>query len=125
MIKAALARYPLSSSKARRKNRMKMLGTKSMTDPAPAIIPSASRDENQGESMFAVTISARRPKNISIIPMKGVAKANVSSNIPHIRARNMGIPRYLFVSTLSIISEPDIISTWLLLTSGRSLLMNS
>ncbi len=125
MIKAALARYPLSSSKASKKNRMKILGTKSMTDPTPAIIPSPSRDESHGESIFTATILAREPKNMSMSSIKGVAKVKVSSNIPHIRARNMGIPRYLLVSTLSIISELDILSTRPLLTCGRTLLMNS
>ena len=44
MTKAALARYPESSRKVRRRKSMKMFGVNTRTDPTPPITPSARRD---------------------------------------------------------------------------------
>ena len=84
----------------------RIFGRKTSTEPTPVMIPSPTRDANHPTLMAFAAVSASQPKKSSIMFMKGVAKVKVTSKAAHISARNMGIPRYLFVTTRSTISDP-------------------
>ena len=98
ITKATLAIYPLSSSKARARKRMKILGRKVRIPPTPEIIPSTI-------SYFSIglTLIAARPSEVSLeICSRAISKypfsqspiVNVRKNTSAMIPRKMGSPNH-------------------------------
>ena len=78
ITKAALARYPLSSSNERAKNIANIGGTNTRTDPTPENTASEIKDANISFDMLLFASSPSQPKNISIISENGAENENVN-----------------------------------------------
>ena len=57
--------YPLSSKKAKAKNRIKMLGKNSKMPPTPAMMPSTIRELSSGATWSASSPAATPPEIMS------------------------------------------------------------
>ncbi|KAF5043597.1 hypothetical protein DSECCO2_500670 [anaerobic digester metagenome] len=104
---------------------MKMFGTKTRTDPTPPMIPSPTSDASHAGPIDPATAAESRASPASIRATKGAATANVSSNVPHIRARKIGMPRYRSVTTRSTISETFMPRAPAVRTCGRTAAITS
>ncbi len=99
--KAALAKYPLSSSSESPKKRKNMGGRKTSTPPNPPKTASDMKAATSSLVMASLAFSPSQLKNMSIMSENGAETSNVKRKRAHQRARKIGIPTYLFRKTLS------------------------
>ena len=89
---------------------MNIGGTKTITAPTPPIIPSAIRGESHSVVIKLPTHPPSQLTPTSIQSINGVLIVKVSWNKSHIANKNIGIPRNLLVTTLSILSDIESLS---------------
>ena len=104
MMKAARDIYPESSIKEIKKYRIRMLGRKTRTLPAPAMRPFTTRSFSQPSVMMAPTPSPNLPTSHSIQSIGYCPKEKVAWKITYRNRMKMGKASQRFVTSASILS---------------------
>ena len=103
--------YPLSSRKARARNRIKILGRKVRIPPTPDMIPSTTSEQTQSEAPMAVSAvlaaSKAQSSPISNQPLIASPTVKVRKNTSAMIHKNTGTPATGWVRILSAFSVID------------------
>ena len=85
-----------------KKNKIRMLGRKTITPPTPLMMPSTIRLRSDPSAIKFVTVSLSQLTPLSIHPAGMAPSVKVAWNITHINSRKTGSPQILSVMMRSI-----------------------
>ncbi len=92
---APRARYPESSSSPKIKNKIRICGRKTSTDPSPLIIPLETRSPNHPSPKIDTALSERKEKNSLTRSITGDASQKIDVNVIDITRKKIRRPEYL------------------------------
>ena len=92
--KAARAMYPVASIVRMKKNRIRICGRNTTTEPTPAMIPSVTRSRKRLSANWVFTPSPSAETPASSASANGVAQLNTAWNTTNSSANRMGAPSH-------------------------------